>query len=284
MSLREILEYSFLHLGDFHLSLYHLLAAGFVLGGARLLVVLISRLMSQYFKRRKVDTGRQYAILQFVKYIIYTGASLIAMEAMGIAISVLWGGAAALLVGIGLGLQQTFNDLLSGIILLIEGTVEIDDVVEVDGIIGRVTTIGLRTSRIETLNKITILLPNSKITGEKATNWSHSEDPTRFQINVGVAYASDVDLVTTLLLQAAREHPEVLNTPSPRVQFRDFGNSSLDFVLHFYSFEYLQNEFVKSDLRYRITKLFRDHNVEIPFPQRDLWLRNAAIPVTTVDL
>lgn len=275
MSFNDILEYSFLHFGDFHLSLYHLLAAAFVLGLARLLVIVTNRIVRQYFKRRKIDAGRQYAILQFIKYIIYTGAALIALEAMGIAISVIWGGAAALLVGIGLGLQQTFNDLLSGIILLIEGTVEIDDVVEVDGVVGRVTAIGIRTSRIETLNKISILIPNSKIAGEKATNWSHNEEPTRFQVKVGVAYSSDVNLVTQLLLQAAIEHPQVLRTPAPRVQFQDFGNSSLDFILHFYSFEYLQNEFVKSDLRYQITRLFREHQVEIPFPQRDLWLRNA---------
>jgi len=275
MTIKEILEYNFIHLGDFKLSLYHIIAAVLVLTAARVIMSLLSRLMDQYFKRRKVDAGRSYALLQFVKYIVYTSALLIAMEVIGVSISVLWGGAAALMVGIGLGLQQTFNDLVSGIILLIEGSVQVGDIMEMDGIVGTVTSIGIRTSKIETRDRISILIPNSKLVGDKAINWSHNEEPTRFQVNVGVAYSSDVELVTSLLLQAANEHKNILKTPPPRVQFKDFGNSSLDFMLHFFSYEYLPVEFTKSDLRYRITQLFRENNVEIPFPQTDLWLRNA---------
>lgn len=274
MSLKEILEFNFISIGDFNLSLYHLIAALSILLLARLLVTLTGKLIGRYFKKKQVDEGRRYAIFQVLKYIIYTAALLMAMEAMGISLSLLLGGAAALMVGIGLGLQQTFNDLISGIILLIEGSVEVGDILEVDSVVGKVIEIGIRTSKVETRNKISIVIPNSKLVDDKAINWSHNKAPTRFGIDVGVSYVSDVDLVTRLLLQAVNEHNDVLKDPSPRVQFKDFGSSSLDFTVWFFSYHYFPIEFVKSDIRYRITKLFRENDVEIPFPQQDLWLRN----------
>ena len=158
------------------------------------------------------------------------------------------------MVGIGLGLQQTFNDMISGLILLIEGTVDVDDIVEVNSIVGKVTSIGLRTSKVQTRDRIAILVPNSKLVGDNAINWSHNRHPIRFSVNVGVAYSSDVELVTKLILQAAANHDKVLKEPVHQIQFVDFGSSSLDFVLHFFSNEQMGVEFVKSDLRYNITK------------------------------
>ena len=275
MKLKEILEYNFVNIGDFQLNLYNIIAVVIVILIARVLMWTINRITKQFFKRKKIDSGRQYAFLQVVKYIIYTGAVLMVLEAVNVSISLLWGGAAALLVGVGLGLQQTFNDLISGLILLVEGTVKVNDVIETDGIIGTVTAIGIRTSEVETLDHISILIPNSKLVGNKATNWSHNKASARFQLNVGVAYNSDINVVTLLLLQAANEHKKILETPVPEVQFKDFGSSSLDFVLHYYSYEFRRMEFVKSELRYRITELLRNNKIEIPFPQTDLWIRNA---------
>ena len=282
MSIKEILEYNFLNVSDYHLNLLQLLTVVFILLISKFIINVTNRITNRYFQRKNVDSGRRFAFQQFAKYIIYTITLLMALESLGIQLSVLWGGAAALLVGIGLGLQQTFNDLISGLILLLEGIVEVDDIVEVNGVVGTVTSIGIRTSKVETRDKISILIPNSKLVGDNATNWSHNSDPSRFQVSVGVSYGSDLENVTTLLLQAASEHPKVLKTPVPRVQFKDYGQSSLDFNLHFFSTDYLGIEFVKSDLRYRITQLFRANQIEIPFPQRDLWLRNptALFPVS----
>jgi small-conductance mechanosensitive channel len=277
MHFKEILEYPFLNFGDIHLSLYHVLIALLIIVAARIMLWLIGRVLHRYFKQKGVDRGRQYAIQQFIKYIIYTAATLMAMEAIGITFSLVWGGAAALLVGIGLGLQQTFNDLVSGLILLVEGSIEVDDVVEVDGLIGRVTMIGIRTSKVETRDSISILIPNSKLVGDNVTNWSHNGQPIRLKVTVGVAYSSDVDLVTSILLQAVDELEDVLKTPEPEVQFTDFGNSSLNFIVLFYSDRYMRAEFVKSSVRYNIIKLFRQNKIEIPFPQQDLWLRNAEV-------
>jgi len=186
--------------------------------------------------------------------------------------TVLWGGAAALLVGLGLGLQQTFNDFFSGIILLFERTVELGDVLEVDGTVGTVKLIGLRTSILETRDNITVVVPNSKLVTNNVTNWSHFDKKVRFQVNVGVAYGSDTKLVKELLLKVAMENTAVLEQPSPFVRFTNFGDSSLDFELHFYSREFIDIEDVKSDLRFEIDTFFRENNVDIPFPQRTIWM------------
>lgn len=274
MTLKEILEYNFLNIGDYHLSLFNIGVATLILIGAKLLGRVLLRLLKSFYLKRKVDRGRQFAVNQIVKYVLYTVALLVALQSLGVQLSVLWGGAAALLVGIGLGLQQTFNDLISGLILLGEGTVEIGDIVSLDGMIGKVKNIGIRTSSVETRDGIIIIVPNSKLVGDNVTNWSHNKEPSRFQVKVGVAYGADVDLVTRILLEVTESHVEILQFPKPSVHFIDFGNSSLDFVLHFYSENYLGIELTKSELRYRIIKEFRANNVEIPFPQRDLWLRN----------
>ncbi|GJM34750.1 MAG: mechanosensitive ion channel protein MscS [Saprospiraceae bacterium] len=276
MNLTEILEYSLFDVGSYTLTIGNLLFALIILLGSRMLLGFIYRtFLNRFFTRRNIDGGRQFAIKAFIKYIIYTIALLWAMQTVGIQLSVLWGGAAALLVGIGLGLQQTFNDLISGIILLTEATVAVGDVVSVGGIIGTVTNIGIRTSKVETRDAISIIIPNSKLVVDNVINWSHNRTPTRFQVAVGVAYSSDIKLVSSLLLEAVEDHVEVLKVPAPRVQFKDFGNSSLDFEINFFTVEYLGVEQVKSNIRFRIMELFREHNIEIPFPQRDLWLKNA---------
>ena len=196
------------------------------------------------------------------------------LELLGVRLSVLLAGSAALLVGIGLGLQDSFKDVVSGLIILGEGTIEVGDIVIVDNLVARVKKIGLRTSRVETRDEASIIIPNSRLVVNNVTNWSHNQEPTRFQVTVGVAYGSDVRLVEKLLLQVAAEHPAVLAEPKARVEFQAFGNSSLDFILHFFSNEYMGIEFVKSDIRYAINDVFRANQVTIPFPQRDLWVRN----------
>jgi len=274
MGFNEIMAYDLIHVGDFHVNLFSLISILFLIIGAKIFIRIIRKILNRYFESRNVDQGRRIAIVQFIKYIIYVVTVLWALEVIGVSLSVLWGGAAALMVGIGLGLQQTFNDLVSGVILLLEGAVDVGDIIEVDGRIGRVTRIGIRTSEVETRDRVSILIPNSKIVGDNAINWSHNAVPSRFAINVGVSYASDIELVTKILHDVAKENKDVLDSPAPEVQFRDFGNSSLDFILFIYSKKYLAIEAIKSDLRYGIIRSFRKEGIEIPFPQRDLWLRN----------
>lgn len=277
-----ILILSQLHL-NFHLfdafgksiTLTNLLVAVFILFITRLLAWVLTQLvLFSYYRKKEINVGTQYAINQLLKYVFYIFAVLLALEFMDIKLSIVLGGAAALLVGIGLGLQQTFNDLVCGIILLFERSVEVGDILEVDDMVGRVKRIGVRTSLVESLNNITVIVPNSKLVGEKVINWSHFQNRVRYKVNIGVAYGSDTQLVKKLLLEVAIAHPKVMKRPGPFVRFADFGDSALDFELFFWSKEMAAIDDVKSDMRFEIDRLFREEKVEIPFPQRDVWLRN----------
>lgn len=274
MTFKELLEYNFINIGDYHVNLLIIIGIILIALIARWSLLLLQKILQGVFSKRKIDRGRQFAVIQFLKYIVYTFALLSMLQTLGINLSLLWAGSAALLVGFGLGMQQTFNDLVSGIILLIEGTVAAEDIVIIDGMTGKVKEISIRTSRVETRDDITIIVPNSKLVTNNVVNWTHNNTPTRFNIRVGVSYSSDIDLVTNILLQTANEHTSVLQLPKPTVQFTEFGESSLDFLLYFYTNDFWRIEPIKSDIRYQIFRLFKEHNVEIPFPQRDLWIKN----------
>lgn len=256
------------------ITLINILVAVLILFITRLLAWVVTQLvLFGYYRKKEINVGTQYAINQLLKYVLYIFAVLLSLEFMDIKLSIVLGGAAALLVGIGLGLQQTFNDLVCGIILLFERSVEVGDILEVDGMVGRVKRIGVRTSLVESLNNITVIVPNSKLVGEKVINWSHFQNRVRYKINIGVAYGSDTQLVKKLLLEVAVAHPKVMKRPGPFVRFADFGDSALDFELFFWSKEMAAIDDVKSDMRFEIDRLFREGKVEIPFPQRDVWLR-----------
>ncbi len=235
--------------------------------------VMTNIILQSYYKRKNVDVGNQYAFNQLLKYVVYVIAMLIALQNnLHFNLNILLGGAAALLVGIGLGLQQTFNDLISGIILLFERTIEVGDVVEVGGLVGTVTRIGIRTSVVLIRDNTSVVVPNSKFITDNVVNWSHNDEKkVRFQIAVGVAYGSDTELVKKTLLKVADENPDVLQRPASFVRFVDFADSSLNFELHFWSRNFIRIEDVKSDLRFQIDADFRKNGIEIPFPQRVVW-------------
>ncbi|MEM9820396.1 MAG: mechanosensitive ion channel domain-containing protein [Bacteroidota bacterium] len=269
---------SLFHLGEYAISITSIFSALLVLLFAKLLSWILTQLiLYNYYQRNHVNLGSQYAINQLLKYIIYVFAFFMALEILGIQMTVLWGGAAALLVGVGLGLQQIFNDLISGVILLFEGKVEVGNVVQLnEGMVGTVRKIGLRTSVVETLENITIIVPNSKLIIENVTNWSHSDDKVRFTVEVGVAYGSDTQKVKELLIKIAKDNVYILQSPAPFVRFTNFGESALDFQIIFWSRNFLVIEDIKSDLRFEIDRLFREHKINIPVPQRDVWIRREA--------
>ena len=198
----------------------------------------------------------------------------LALEAFGIKLTVLLAGSAALLVGIGLGLQQTFNDVLSGIILLSEKSIKIEDVLEIDGDIVMIESIGLRTSKALNTDDVSIIIPNSLITTNKVINWSHQTMKARFRIDVGVAYGSNVDLVIKVLEESAFEHSDVSDKQSSEARLVNFGNSSLDFQVLFFSEKIFRISKVKSDIRRTINRKFAENNIAIPFPQVDLHLKS----------
>lgn len=228
--------------------------------------------LNPYFKRKGLDEGRKYAISQLIKYMVYTIMLTVVIQSLGFKLSVIWAAGAALLVGIGLGLQQTFNDFASGVILLMEGTVQKGDWIDLGNTMGEVKKIGLRTSLITTRRNISIIVPNSKITVDNVINYSHNNAAVRHTVAVGVAYGSDVQLVKRVLLECAERHSKVM--PGAFVRLVEFNSSSMDFELLFWSDEYQRIEDVRSDLRFMIDHGFRKYGVVIPFPQQDLYIKS----------
>ena len=240
-----------------------------VILATRLIIWLFSSvILKNIYVRNGIDQGASFAINQLIKYIIWTVALFIGMDALGIDVTLLLGGAAALLVGIGLGLQQTFNDFISGIVLLFERSVKVGDFLESHGRIGTVKKIGLRSSIIESRALQTIIVPNSQIVNQEVINWSYDVDKCRFTIDISVAYGTDTKLVKKILLKIAKENPYILEFPAPFVRFNRFGDSSLDFSLYFFSRNFLVIEDIKSDLRFEIDAAFKEDGIDIPFPQR----------------
>jgi small-conductance mechanosensitive channel len=187
------------------------------------------------------------------------------------------------LVGIGLGLQQTFNDIFSGIILLFEGSIKVDDVLEVGDDVVKVRRIGLRASIVENRNQIIMIMPNSRIVTDTVINWSHTKKQSRFMINIGVAYGTDVELVCTILTESAKTHPLCSLDREPLSRLVNFGDSSLDFELYFWTEKMFEVEQTKSDIRKIIVSKFKEHEVVIPFPQRDLHFKSNSTSSTPKD-
>lgn len=222
------------------------------------------------------DKGRRMAIYQIIRYVVYVIATLFIMSNLHIDLTVLLTSTAALFVGLGLAMQDTFANVASGFLILFEGTIEVGDMVYINSLQleGRVTDIRLRSTIIETLDSVSVIVPNAKFTASNVVNWSFNDRETRFHLKVGVAYGSDINRVKEVLIDAALRHNKVLKSPPPKVRFQDFGNSSLDFELLFWTHYAVEYEDILSDLRYTIEAEFRLQEIEIPFPQRDLHIRS----------
>lgn len=216
------------------------------------------------------DQAKKYSIFTLIKYILLVIAVVLSLEIVGFNLSVLLAGSAALLVGLGLGIQNLFSDYISGIVILVDASVKMGDVIEVNNIVGTVEEIRLRTTTILTRDDKYIIIPNSDLTRNELINWTHNALASRFEVTVGVDYSSDVELVTNLLKEAAAEEPGVLQKPAPFVRFNNFGDSSLDFSVYFWVEDVFRVENAKSQMRYRILDKFRKNGVSIPFPQRVL--------------
>ncbi len=254
-----------------NIFVYHIFVFYLIIAGTKVLIYILEAYVNRKPESSQLEKGKSRSIYLIIKYFIYVIAITLFIESLGFNITIVIASLSALLVGLGLGIQHIFNDLISGFIILFDRSIKIGDVVEIeDELVGRVIKINLRTSVVITRDDVEVIIPNSKFTGENITNWTHNSTMSRFDIVVGVAYGSDVRLVENLLIKAANDHKLVARKPLPTVYFIDFGDSSLDFRLMFYSEDNFRIEKIKSDLRFEIDKLFRENNVTIPFPQRDV--------------
>lgn len=273
-TIQNLLEFEIIGVGDYKLRVYTLVIILLIYIITKAILWLIRRTLFGKNKFNKLDKGNTYALFQIIKYIVWVIAIGFILEAIGVEVTMLIAGSAALLVGIGLGLQQTFNDIISGIILLSEKSIKLNDVLEIDGDVVMIQSIGLRTSKGLNTDEISVIIPNSLITTNKVINWSHQSKKTRFRIDVGVAYGSDVDLVTKILEESAFEYPDVFDRELTEARLVGFGNSSLDFQVLFFSKNIFRISKVKSDIRKIINRKLIENNITIPFPQMDLHVKS----------
>jgi len=268
-----LLEKNIIEIGNFHLSIWNISKVVLLVALVYLFLAFFRKFINRAAKRTGRFEGRYNSVYLIVKYVVWLFTLLTCLGFIGIKPTIFLAGGAALLVGIGFGLQNIFKDIISGLFLLIEGTIEVGDVVEVDGLVGRVKRLNLRNTQVISRDDRIIIVPNHKFIEENVRNWSEYKSITRFSVQVGVAYGSDTDLVKKLLLQAPQTHQKVSTKPFPFVRFQNFGESSLDFELFFWATEVFRIEDVQSDLRFMIDRLFREHNIVIAFPQRDIHIK-----------
>lgn len=241
--------------------------------------ILLSQGTGRFLKQRFLpQTGAAPALAQaisaLVSYTIILVGVMVALSAMGVNLTTLAVIAGGLSVGLGFGLQDIINNFISGFILLFERSIGPGDVVRIEGATGVVQRVGIRSVTIRTPDNVELIVPNSHFLTELVTNLTRTENLVRIRVGVGVTYQADPRQVEQALLEAARQHPNVLPEPPPTVQFMDFGDSSLKFDLLVWTDRASRIPSLSSDLRYHIWDALAAHQIEIPFPQQDLHLRS----------
>jgi small-conductance mechanosensitive channel len=244
------------------------------------LVVLVSRVIRYFLRTRvlahtKLDVGQQYAIARIVSYVVLVLGMLIGVETVGVNLSSLAVIAGALGVGIGFGLQNIVSNFVSGLIILAERPIQIGDRVDLgNNTVGKVVRIGARATHVLTNDNIMVIVPNSDFVTNRVVNWTHIDPRVRLRLAIGVGYGSDPHVVEKLLLEVAKENPNVLKDPAPTVAFKEFGESALNFELRVWAGDMAHRPGnLESQLNFSIWDKFKQHGVEIPFPQRDLHIK-----------
>lgn len=270
-SIKEFLNLGF-HYGEgensIHITIGLLLLVVVTFFITSFLLKMLRRLLTH--KMASEDRQKFISVFKFINYIVYLAVIIVTLSSAGVNISLLLTASAALFVGLGFALQELFQDVIGGISIIIDKSVSVGDIVEVDSKVGKIFEIKLRTTRAITRDDKVIIIPNHKFISDIVYNYTQNHRTTREFVKVGVAYGSDVDLVTTLLEEVAEESKSVLKSPKCFVLFEDFGDSALLFSLNYFITDSFRDPKTKSDIRYKIDAKFRANNISIPFPQRDI--------------
>lgn len=267
-SAQDILDQGFSLLESIHFSFFDLLQIVLAIFIGKLVLIFLARGIKRFAHLRHLSLGDQEAILQILGYIVWLLVALFVLHIVGVNLTLLIASSAALLIGLGFALQQIFSSIMSGIALLIEGSIRVGDVLRVDGEVVRVIHIGLRTSKVISRDDIVSIIPNALLVSNTITNWSHEKEATRFRQTVLVSYATNVDLAIKLLEESAAESPVNLKDSTPEGRLLEFAENGIVLELLFWSKENFRIEKAQSDIRRTILKKFRAHSIEIPYPQR----------------
>jgi len=281
--LNKILNAALFSLGETKISLGSLIKFIIILT----LFIYISKKISNWTAKKilsklPIQEGTQYVFKRFSEYTLIIIGIVIAFNSIGIdlrGLTVIFG---LLSVGIGFGLQNITSNFISGLILLFEQPIKVGDRVTVGDTEGDVLEINIRSTTIRSLNHISYIVPNSEFISSQVINWSHDDPKVRIDLNIGVSYNSDLDLVVKSLTDVALENKEVLKHPKPEVLLMEFGDSSWNLLLRVWIKNPKRHYYVRSDLNCAVVHKFREKSIEIPFPQRDLHVRSP-LPVPFSD-
>lgn len=271
-SAQRIIDFQLFQLGNNPITVLHVILALSALLATYILARSSRRMLTQYVLV-EVEPAPRYVIVRFTQYFIWLVGLWITVELLNVDLTALTVVAGALGIGIGFGLQNVVNNLVSGVVLLLEQPVRFRDRISIENVEGQVENINFRSTTVLTNDNVSIIVPNSQLINQAVINWSHGDPRIRVHVPVGVAYGSDAEKVTEVLYEVARAEEDVLTSPDPEVRFLEFGDSSLDFELLVWSDEPPNYHRLRSKLNYAIDAAFRNEGIEIPFPQRDLHLK-----------
>ena len=265
------------NVGEMRLSAYLVVKAVIIVILLFWLVGILSEMLENRIKSiSRIKSSNKALIIKAIQIVIYFLAFLFVLGVLGIDLTALTVFSGAVGIGVGFGLQKIASNFISGIILLFEKSVEEGDLIELnDGIIGYVRETGARYTRIETFEGHETMVPNEDFITNRVTNWTFSNSRTRVDINIGVAYGTDLDLASRLIVEAATEHPRCIETPAAECFLVDFADSSVNFTLYFWIENVTEGRIrPRSDVLFAIWRKFGEHKIEIPFPQRDIHMKN----------
>ncbi len=270
--LNNFLNYTFYFSEKIHITVKAILVVIVALILTSILLSLLRKLLTR--KLPEDDKVIFISFFSYVKWVVYLIIFLVALHTGGVNITAIFAASAALLIGVGLALQTLFQDIISGVFILLDQSVHVGDIIELDGKVGRVDEIRLRTTRAVTIDNKVLVIPNHLYLTNSLYNWTQNGSETRESVEVGVAYGTDTELVKKILIDVALSHSKVYHHPAPMVLFTNFGDSALMFKLIFTLNNSFEASIPKSDIRFEIDKRFREAGIQIPFPQRDIHIIN----------
>ncbi|BDW98552.1 mechanosensitive ion channel family protein [Maricaulis maris] len=265
--------------GSLSFSAYDVLRGALVLAVVFWAAAIVSAIVEGRLKKlTRMRVTTRILITKVFQIALYVVAFLVTMDLMGLDLTTLTVFSGALGIGLGFGLQKISSNFISGLILLLERSVEQDDLIELpDGVTGFVRRSSARYTLIETLDGKEILVPNEDLITNRVTNWTLTNTRGRIEVAIGVAYGSDLEKAQALILEAAREHPLTIEDPAPQCFLRNFGDSSVDFTLLFWIADVVKGRWApQSEVMFAIWRKFREAGIEIPFPQRDVHIRSSS--------
>jgi small-conductance mechanosensitive channel len=268
-----------LRIGSFGFSAYTLLSAVIALALVFWTTAIVSDSVERKISRlQNVRAATRALAVKLAQILIYVVAFLVGLDFVGIDLTTLTVFSGAVGIGLGFGLQKIASNFISGLILLMEKSIEEGDLIELaDGTFGFVRRASARYTLVETFDSKEILVPNEDLITSRVVNWTFSNSSARVELEIGVSYNSDIELARDLILQAAAEHPRCAVTPEPACFLRTFGDSSVNFTLHFWVDDVTEGRWhPHSEVMFEVWRKFKDSGIEIPFPQRDLHIRSDA--------